>query len=453
MINNHLLRESTLKALEYIGQPQITEFAMTFEGRCQAFAAIVRDGKERGFYPYFLPISRSWGPEVEVGGQRLIMIGSNDYLGLSHDPRVLEKAAEALSRWGSGPGGSRFLCGNLSLHEMLEERLAVFVGKSKALVYTTGFSTNLGAISGLLTSKDVILCDRENHASIYEGCRASRARLMPFSHNHAGAAEAKLSSAFRTHPDACFFLATEGVFSMSGDMVDLPSFVELKKKCPNLYIYLDDAHGIGVLGPTGAGTARYFGLSTKVDLIMGTFSKALASIGGFVASDQEDVIEYLRHNSRTLLFSAALPASNTAAVLAALDLLESEPERLARLHEITQIVRHGYRQMGLPVRNTHTPIIPIHVGSEQKAFHFATDLFKHGIFAPPAVYPAVPKGKAIIRTAYMSTHEPRHVDYILEVLSRLVRKYQICTADADFEGISSDESASFGTLRSQVFQT
>ena len=361
----------------------------------------------------------------------MIMIGSNDYLGLSHDPRVLEKTAESLARWGSGPGGSRFLSGNMTLHQVLEERLARFVGKSKALVHTTGFSTNLGALGCLLNPKDVVLCDRENHASIYEGCRASRARLMPFAHNDARSAAGKLASAHDRRPDACMFLTTEGVFSMSGDMVDLPGFVKLKREFPGLYIYLDDAHGLGVLGRNGAGTSNHFGLTGDVDFIMGTFSKALASIGGFIASDHEDVIEYLRHHSRTMIFSAALPASNCATVLACLDVLENEPERIERLREISGIVRRGYQELGLSIGNSQTPIIPIRIGSEHKAYLFATDLFNHGVFALPAVYPAVPKGRAVIRTAYMSTHEQRHIDYVLEVLDKLARKHRIRAADLD----------------------
>jgi 8-amino-7-oxononanoate synthase len=424
-----------------------TRCAVLLEDRCRPFASLIRDAKELGFYPYYRPISRSWGPEVEVGGRRLVMIGSNDYLGLSHHPRVLEKAAESMKRWGSGPGGSRLLCGNITLHEILEERLAAFVGKKKALVHPTGFSTNLGALSCLLSAKDVVLCDRENHASIYEGSRASHARLIPFAHNDFKAAAEKITAASEKHPDACIFLATEGVFSMSGDMVDLPRLVQLKTDCRRFYIYLDDAHGIGVLGRKGAGTADHFGLTTEIDFIMGTFSKALASIGGFIASDYEDVLEYMKHHSSTMIFSAALPACNAAAVLACIEVLEEEPERVDRLHEITRIASRGYRDIGLLIPNSETPILPILIGSEEKAYHFATDLFNHGIFAPPAVYPAVPKGRALIRTAYMSTHENRHVGYVLEVLDKLARKHRIRSADLDIrhtpisEGIAAADAS------------
>ncbi len=407
--------------------------AKILEDRCSPFASIVRQAKELSFYPYYRPISQSWGPEVEVNGQRLVMIGSNDYLGLSHHPCVLEKASESMTRWGSGPGGSRLLCGNFTLHEILEERLASFVGKKKAMVYPSGFLTNVGALSCLLSAKDVFLCDRENHASIYEGSRASRARLVPFAHNDFRAASQKATSASEKHPDACILLATEGVFSMSGDIVDLPRLVQLKNECRRLYIYLDDAHGIGVLGRKGAGTADHFGLTAKIDFIMGTFSKALASIGGFIASDYEDVLEYMKHHSRTMIFSAALPASNAATVLACLELLEEEPERVNRLHENTRIARRGYQDIGLLVPNSETPILPIMIGSEDKAYHFAADLFNHGVFGLPAVYPAVPKGRAVIRTAYMSTHENRHIDYVLEVLNKLARKHRIRSVDLDIQ--------------------
>ncbi len=391
--------------------------------RCKPFAEYISHAKEMGFYPYFRPISQSWGPEVQVGSHRLIMVGSNDYLGLAHDPRVLESSERALKRWGAGPGGSRFLCGNFTLHEALEERLAQFVGKKKAIIHTTGFTTNVGAIACLLGRHDTILCDRENHASIFEGCRTSGARVLPFKHNDAADARRKLARV--RDRQGCIFLVTEGVFIMSGDGVFLPDFLVLKREFPSLILYLDDAHGLGVMGPNGRGTAARFEATDQVDFIMGTFSKALASVGGFLASDDEAVMEYARHHSKPLIFSAALPASAVAAVQASLDVLEAEPERVERLRSITQRVRNAYREIGLPVQDSETPIIPIRVGSEMNAYHLARDLFEHGVFALPAVYPAVPRGQAVIRTAYMSTHEDRHVDFVLEVIARLARKYNL----------------------------
>ncbi|MEW6659009.1 MAG: pyridoxal phosphate-dependent aminotransferase family protein [Thermodesulfobacteriota bacterium] len=402
---------------------------MSLKTRCQPFARYVQSAKNAGYYPYFRPLSRSWGTEVEVDGRRLIMIGSNDYLGLSHEPRVMEAAAKALRRWGTGAGGSRFLCGNLVLHEVLEERLAAFVNKKKAVVHVTGFSTNLGAIACLLTPQDVILCDRENHASIFEGCQASRARLIPFAHNDVEDAAKKLASIREKKSQSLMLLITEGVFSMSGDMAPLPELVRLKEEYPELLIYLDDAHGLGVMGPQGRGSVAHFGLTSQVDFIMGTFSKALASVGGFIAADDEDVLEYLRHNSRPLIFSAALPASNAATVLGCLDILEQEPERVERLWDITRRVHAGYRDIGLITRDSKTPIIPIHIGDDLKAAIFARDLFDAGVFALPAIFPAVPRGQAVIRTAYMSTHEERQIEFVLEVLDRLAKKHRIRATD------------------------
>jgi 8-amino-7-oxononanoate synthase len=390
---------------------------------------MVQDLKEQGVYPYFRPIDRSWGTEVEVSGRRLIMIGSNDYLGFTHEPRVIEATAKAARRWGSGPGGSRFLCGNLTLHEALEERLAAFVGKKKAVIHATGFTTNLGAISCILTPQDVIVCDRENHASIFEGCQASRARLIPFAHNDPEAAARKLAMARQKNSNGCTLLITEGVFSMSGDVSPLNELVKLKKDHPDLLIYLDDAHGLGVMGRGGRGTAAHFGLSSQVDFIMGTFSKALASIGGFIACDDELVLEYLRHHSKPLIFSAALPASNAATVLACLDMLDEDPDRVTRLWDITKRVFAGYREIGLITRNSKSPIIPIYIGAEEKACLFAKDMFDHGIFALPAVYPAVPRGQAVIRTAYMSTHKKNQINYVLEILEKLAKKHRIRACD------------------------
>ncbi|MCE5244741.1 MAG: pyridoxal phosphate-dependent aminotransferase family protein [Syntrophobacteraceae bacterium] len=398
---------------------------MKLHDRCKPFASYIQAARRAGMYPYFRPISRSCGPEVEVGSKRLVMVASNDYLGLSSDRRVKEKAAESLRRWGTGPGGSRFLCGNMTLHETLEGRLAEFLGKKGVLVHTTGFGANLGAIGCLLEPGDVILYDKENHASIYTGCRSSGARIVPFEHNDAADAARKLARAREKHPRSCIFLITEGVFSMSGDLAALPELAVLKENDPELFLYVDDAHGLGVFGRNGRGTADCFGMTQRVDFIMGTFSKALASIGGFIASDDLDVLEYLRHSSKTLIFSAALPAVNVATVLACLDILAEEPERIDRLHENARRARDGYREIGLDVGKGETPIVPVRIGEEEKAYRFAVELFENGIFAVPAVYPAVPRGNAIIRTAFMSTHEQHHLDRVLEVMDRLAGKYAV----------------------------
>jgi glycine C-acetyltransferase len=403
--------------------------------RCRPFMQYLGLVKALGLYPYFRPLSRAFGPEVEVNGRRLVMIGSNDYLGFSHDPRVQEAAAAALRRWGTGPGGSRFLCGNLTLHEELEARLAAFVGKRHALVHATGFSTNLGAISCLLTAKDLIFCDRENHASIFEGCLASRGRLIPFLHNDVTDAARKIASAREKKPaDSMMMLLTEGVFSMSGDLAPLPELVRLKDDHPDLVLYLDDAHGLGVMGPGGRGTAMHFGVTGQVDFIMGTFSKALASVGGFIAGDDDDIFGYLKHHSKTLIFSAGLPASCAAAVLACLDLIAQEPERLERLWALTRRAHAGYQEIGLLTGDGRTPVIPIVIGEEEKAARVAADLFEEGVFALPAVFPAVPRGRAVIRTAFMSTHEERQVDFVLEVLSGIAERHRIRATDLAEQG-------------------
>lgn len=407
--------------------------------RGKAFVGSIREAKENQIYPFFKPISRSFGPEVEVDGKRLIMVGSNDYLGFTHEPRVLEAAVEALRRWGTGPGGSRFLSGNMTLHEELEGRLAAFVGKKRAVVHTTGFLTNLGALSCLISNDDFVLFDKENHASIAEGCRAAGARVTFFNHNDAVSAERKLAVAREKNPDGIAFLITEGVFSMSGDVSALPDLVALKKRSKDVLIYLDDAHGLGVLGPNGRGAAMKFGLAADTDFIMGTFSKSMASIGGFIASDDDDVMTHLKHHSKTLIFSAALPAANAATVLACLDILENEPERVERLWRNTAKVREGYRSIGLVVRETESPIVPILVGDEYKACYISAELYHEGVFALPAVYPAVPKGRAIIRTAYQSTHEDRHIDRVLELLGKLAVKYRIRAEDFKADGFAFEE--------------
>ncbi|CAM2059541.1 Pyridoxal phosphate-dependent aminotransferase family protein [Desulfovibrionales bacterium] len=404
---------------------------MIITDRFQPLLERVKHIKTQSFYPYFQPISRSFGPEVEVGDLRLVMIGSNDYLGLTHDAYVLDRAEAALRRWGTGSGGSRFLSGNMTLHEELEIRLAAFVGKKCALVHTTGFLANLGAISTLIAPDDIILYDKENHASIAEGCRSSAARITYFDHNNATEARRKLVNTRKKNLDTTIFLITEGVFSMSGDVSALPELVAFKEDYPELIIYLDDAHGLGVMGKGGRGTAMHFGCVDKVDYIMGTFSKAMASIGGFIATDNEDVLLCVKHNSKTLIFSAALPACNAATVLACLDILEREPERVERLWHNTEKVRAGYNDIGLITGTSASPIVPIYIGDDDLALAFSSELFKYKIFALPALYPAVPKGKALIRTAYMSTHEDRHIDYVLEVLAKMAKKYRIRQCDLE----------------------
>ncbi len=408
--------------------------------RCAQFASLRAQIEDQGINPYFRPIAKTWGSEVEVGGRRLVMVGSNDYLGFSHDPRVKEASAEAARKWGTGPGGSRFLSGNMTLHQLLEERLAEFVGKKHALVHVTGFSTNLGALGCLLTPEDTVLVDRESHASIIAGVMPTKARLGTFAHNDAAQAAKKVERAGKNRPDGDVFLITEGVFSMSGDVAPMDKLAAVKDEFPDVIIYLDDAHGLGVLGAGGRGAAAHFDVVDRTDFIMGTFSKAMASIGGFIACDDEDVLKYLRYQSRTQIFSAALPAANTTAVLTCLDILEKEPERVERLHAITERMRKGYQEIGLCTGGSNSPIIPILIGSDEKAFLFSQALYEAGVFALPAIYPAVPRGEALIRTAYMSTHQDEQLDFVLEALDKLAGEFKV--RKSDFEAVSEQNAAS-----------
>ncbi|WP_027185277.1 aminotransferase class I/II-fold pyridoxal phosphate-dependent enzyme [Desulfovibrio inopinatus] len=419
---------------------------MKLRDRCRAIATIADGIKAQGMFPYFRPVGKSWGTEVEVAGKRLVMIGSNDYLGLSHDPRVKDASAQAVYRWGTGPGGSRFLSGNMELHQALEERLAAFVGKKKAVVHVTGFSANLGALKCLIGGDDLVVYDKESHASIIEGVLASKAKMVSFSHNDATHASKRVENHGKK-TDGDIFLITEGVFSMSGDICNLAELVKIKEQQPDLIFYLDDAHGLGVLGDRGQGTAVHFGVVDKVDFIMGTFSKAMASIGGFIASDDIEVLEYIRHQSRTQIFSAALPAGNTAAVLACLDVLEVEPDRVARLHAVTDKMRRGYKDIGLRITESNSPIIPITIGPDDVAFAFSQALFDEGIFALPAIYPAVPRGEALIRTAYMSTHTDRQLDYVLDVLDKLSRKFRVRIGDGVYEAEAAKSDSENGKGR------
>jgi glycine C-acetyltransferase len=421
---------------------------MKLHERCQKISGLASTLKEAGLYPYFRPISRSWGTEVECAGKRLVMINSNDYLGLAHDPRIKEAAAQAVYAMGTGPGGSRFLSGNMVLHHTLEERLAEFVGKKRAVLHVTGFSTNLGALGCLLTPGDYVLCDRENHASIFAGLTSTK-RMGTFAHNDAASAERKIAAEMgKPDFDGQVLLITEGIFSMSSDVGVVDEIAALKNKFPELLIYLDDAHGLGVLGSHGRGTANHFGVTDKIDFIMGTFSKSFASIGGFIASDDVDVLNFVQHQSRTQIFSAALPASCTVAALTCIDILEAEPERVARLHEITRRMRAAYKEMGLRITDSLSPIIPITIGSDEKAFMFAKELFDRGIFALPAIYPAVPRGHSLIRTACMATHEDRQLDFVLEVMADMAKKYRIRVEDQDGEEEITEASALFKGSRS-----
>jgi 8-amino-7-oxononanoate synthase len=368
-----------------------------------------------GMYPYFRVIESAQDPEVVIDGRKMIMVGSNNYLGLTNHPKVKEAALEAVRKYGSGCAGSRFLNGTLDIHVKLEEKLARFIRKETALVFSTGFQVNLGVISALAGKDDVIIIDKMDHASIIDGCRLSYAEVRKFRHNDM----ADLGRILAESRDRRKLIVVDGVFSMEGDVINLPEVVALAKKY-HARLMVDDAHGIGVLGKTGRGTAEHFGLENEVDLIMGTYSKSLASIGGFIAG-QEKVIHYIKHFARALIFSASPPPASIAAVSAAVDIIENEPERIKKLWENTWKVHKGFKSLGFEIGPTETPIIPILVGEDLKAFSMAMMLQQEGVFANVAVSPAVASGKALIRTSYMATHTEEHIDKVLSAFEKVGR--------------------------------
>ncbi len=373
-----------------------------------------------GIYPYFRPISTQQGPVVRIGDRELIMLGSNSYLGLTEDPRVKEAAKRAIDRYGTGCAGSRFLNGTLDLHLQLEEELAQFLGKEAVLLYSTGFQTNLGIISTLVDRGDYVIIDKSDHASIVEGCRLSYGEVKRFRHNDVSHLEKVLS---RCEESAGKLVVVDGVYSMEGDIAPVPEIVELCERYGARFM-IDDAHGLGVLGETGAGTAEHFGLTDRVDIIMGTFSKSLASLGGFVASSK-DVIEYLKHKSRPLIFSASISPPNAAAALEALRILKSEPERRQRLWENTKRLQKGLRELGFDIGNTQTPVIPVYIGDDLKTFQICRALHDEGVFVNPVVPPGVPPGKSLLRLSVMATHEPHHIDTALEKLEKVGRAFGV----------------------------
>ncbi|MCD6098278.1 aminotransferase class I/II-fold pyridoxal phosphate-dependent enzyme [bacterium] len=370
------------------------------------------DVRSMGLYPYFRPISSEQDAEVVMDGKRVLMLGSNSYLGLTNDPRVKEAAIEAIRRFGTGCAGSRFLNGTLDIHIELEEKLARFVGKEAALLYSTGFMVNQGVISTLVGRGDYVFTDRLDHASIVDGARLAFGRALRFRHNDMDELEQRLSSCPR---EAGKLIVVDGVFSMDGDIARLPEIVELAERY-NAEVMVDDAHAIGVLGPNGEGTAAHFGLTDRVALIMGTFSKSLASIGGFVAGDRV-VIDYLKHHSRALIFSASLPPASVAAVSCALDILISEPERRENLWRNTHFMQSELRRLGFDVGNTETPIIPVVVGDMLTCFKMCRMLQDEGVFVNPVVPPAVEPNRCLIRVSFMATHT-------IEELSFAVKKFE-----------------------------
>ena len=371
-----------------------------------------------GIYPYFREIQSDQDTEVMISGKKVLMFGSNAYLGLTNHPKVKEAAIEAVKKYGTGCAGSRFLNGTLDLHIQLEKRLAEFVGKEDAIVYSTGFQVNLGVVSCLTGREDYILWDELDHASIIEGHRLSFSTKLKYKHNDMESLEKQLQ---KCDPDKVKLIVTDGVFSMEGDVAKLPEIVALAKKY-NASVMVDEAHGIGVFGRQGRGTCDHFGVSQDVDLIMGTFSKSFASIGGFIAAD-ESIINYLRHHSRSYIFSASNTPAATAAANAALDIMMNEPERIQHLWDLTHYALEGFRQMGCEIGNTSTPIIPLFIRDNDLTFLIVKELFEAGIFVNPVVSPAVASEDTLIRFSLMATHTKEQLDYALETIHKVFKQH------------------------------
>lgn len=374
----------------------------------------------KGVYPYFRCIESGQNTEVMMSGHKVLMFGSNSYLGLTNHPKVIEAAVEATRKYGTGCAGSRFLNGTLDLHLALEKELAEFVGKEEAIIYSTGFQVNLGVVSCVTGRNDYILCDELDHASIVEGRRLSFSTAAKFKHNDMEDLERELQ---KCNPESIKLIVVDGVFSMEGDMANLPEIVRLKKKY-NASIMVDEAHGLGVLGRQGRGTCDHFGVTEDVDLIMGTFSKSLAAIGGFIASDAS-VINYLRHNSRSYIFSASNTPAATAAARAALHIMKTEPERIQHLWDVTNYALTSFRQLGFEIGNTSTPIIPLYVRDMNKTFQVTTMLFEEGVFVNPVVPPACSPNDTLIRFSLMATHTKEQVDIAIEKLVKCFKALDI----------------------------
>jgi len=375
--------------------------------KCYSFQDAEQARKQR-LYPYFQPIETEQGTEVSIDGKRLLMLGSNSYLGLTTDKRVKQASIDAINKYGTGNAGSRFLNGTLDLHIELEEKLAEFTGKEAAILFSTGFQANL-AISALVEKNDVVIIDKSDHASIVDGTRLGFGKVKRFRHNDMTSLESVLS---RLDDDSGKLVVVDGVFSMEGDIVDLPKLVELKAKY-GFRIMVDDAHAFGVIGKNGSGTADYFGLTEQTDIIMGTFSKSFASLGGFLASDKK-VIDYLKHHARSLIFSASITPAATAAVLKALDIMKNEPERIEKLWENTAFMRNGLKNLGFDTGKSVTPIIPVLSGDMMKTLKMWRALFDEGLFVNPVLPPAVPPNAGLIRVSLMATHTKEQLEKALE---------------------------------------
>jgi len=379
---------------------------------------------EAGIYPYFRVIESDQDTEVQINGKKVLMFGSNSYLGLTNHPKIKEAAKKAIDKYGTGCAGSRFLNGTLDIHIELEERLAKLMNKDGAICYSTGFQVNLGVVSALTGRNDYLILDELDHASIIEGSRLSFSKIFKFQHNNMKSLEAKLKLC---EPDKIKLIVVDGIFSMEGDIINLPEVVRLAEKY-KASVMVDDAHSIGVIGKNGAGTASHFGLTDKVDLTMGTFSKSLASLGGFIAADKE-IINYLKHNSRSLIFSASMTPSSAATVLAALDIMESEPERITHLWDLTRYAHQAFKDLGFDIGKSESPIIPLFIRDDIAALQMTKLLLEDGVFVNPVVSPGVPKEDSLIRFSLMATHTFKQLDIAIEKIAKAAVKIGILNAE------------------------
>jgi 8-amino-7-oxononanoate synthase len=390
----------------------LKDVIMDIFSKCFQYST-VKEAKESGIYPYFIPLDENEGTEVLYDDRRVIMCGSNNYLGLTTHPKVREAALDAIERYGTSCTGSRFLNGNMSLHEKLEEEIADWVGKDSALVFSTGMQVNLGTISAVVGRGDIVILDKDDHASIVDGAFLSGGKIERYRHNDVDHLKRVLES---LPEDKGKLLVVDGLFSMEGDIAPLPELVPLCKEY-GVRLMIDDAHAMGVLGG-GRGTAAHYGITEDVDLIMSTFSKSFASLGGFIAGD-DDVVEYIKHHARSLIFSASIPAANAAAARAALQVMHEEPERIQRVNEIGKYMREEYQRLGFDTGTSETPVVPIIIGDDELTFMTWKLLFENGVFVNPVISPAVAPGRQLLRTSYMATHTDEQLDQVLETFKKV----------------------------------
>lgn len=385
----------------------------------------VRAAKESGYYPYFSVLTSGQDTEVTLAGVKTVMIGSNNYLGLTGDERVIAAGVDALEKYGSGCSGSRFLNGTLDLHIELEKEIAEFLHKPAAVTFGTGFQSNLAIISALCGRNDFIVCDRENHASIYDACRLSYAKMLRFKHGDMADLERVLKSIKSENAGALggILIVTDGVFSMSGEICKLPDIVSLARKY-GARVMVDDAHGLGVIGKNGRGTGEHFGLENEIDVYMGTFSKSLASLGGYMAADEE-VAEYVRHASRPFIFSASITPASAACAKAALKILKDEPQRVKNLQDISAFMRCLLKERGVKIIDAETPIIPIYTYDDLITFKACVMLQEHGVYVNPVVSPAVPEGQSMLRTSYTATHTKEQMVFAADKISEVLKELNV----------------------------